>query len=1106
MGSPRRQAGASRVAPRLLAPGAWLLRQVPMWGKVALVTAVLAGPLTIALTAAITTARSAEELTRAELSGLPAVTALNQLALTLGACADARIEGRDGKNIRPALRAVARGMAGASVSRRTGAAWRHLENTLDAKLRTDGIGCRLSEASAADLQALVDLALRVADDTRLSLDSYRRTYYLQMALTVHLPRLVAGLVDVQRQLAIGLRDIDDQALVVLEEAVYGAKNAAVRLQMALQRAAGSRPSGRDAQMLALAVQLRSWAVTEAGAVGGISHGHGARIAGAKDLVDPDAQLVAAEKLVDDVSVRLEGLLRGRVADQRASWRNPALAALASLALVLYLMIALGWSISRDLLDIRRALAAAASGERHAPTQLFGRDELGSVAAAVSRTRQQISSLLSQLSRSAERHESYVSQSSDVTVVADGAGRLSYVSPSLVHVLGIEPQQWLDQSLAELVDARDRPAMQRALAGLLRGNASGEVRARFPHADGRTRYIGARYKDARADRAVAGVVWNLRDVTDEQELADQLRHQAFHDDLTGLANRALFLDRLQQALDRTGRTQREMAVCVLDLDGFKAVNDHHGHQTGDELLMAAGERFLAAVRSGDTVGRLGGDEFGVIIEDAGPGAATVVAHRLAESMRSPVHVSSGEIATSSSVGVALVRGSGLTADQVLHQADMAMYNAKTNGRGLVRVFDPGMLRTDPRVVCGEIMDLLQDPDGIAMVFQPICDLRDATVVGYEALARFPGRESRDVGEWFALARDCGCGAQLEAAALEAALSAPGRPAGTYLTVNVSPATLTTPDVQAVLDRDLTGIVIEITEDSRLDATLLRAAVEPLRRRGARIAVDDTGAGYANLRQLVQLRPDIVKLDREIVTAVNEHLEKRALVEALVSFCRRTGAVLCAEGVENVEELVTIADLGAHLAQGWFLARPAASFGSVSTGALLALGGSVPRGRTTDLSSVHARLAAALVPGEVAEALGVLTRLMLVDDVALSQVRHREMAVVSHHAWTTGGSVYRLDDYPATQRALDTGEPVAVRVDDSTSDQDEVRLLREIGYGSLLIVPVVHDGEQLGVIELYARTCRAWSEQEVLLAQEAARSTAVALVRLGSPQHHPADLPA
>ena len=191
------------------------------------------------------------------------------------------------------------------------------------------------------------------------------------------------------------------------------------------------------------------------------------------------------------------------------------------------------------------------------------------------------------------------------------------------------------------------------------------------------------------------------------------------------------------------------------------------------------------------------------------------------------------------------------------------------------------------------------------------------------------------------------------------------------MNVSPEALQSPEVQSALAGDLTGLVIEITEHNELDGEQLLKAVAPLRARGAWIAVDDTGAGYANLQQLVRLRPDIVKLDRELVNDVHRHPEKRALVEALVSFCRRTGAELCAEGIEVVEELVTLADLGVGLGQGWLRAGHP-GFGEASAQARAVTGGQTFGAGPDDLSPVPARIEASPVLFDLGGAVRALVR--------------------------------------------------------------------------------------------------------------------------------------
>lgn len=1079
----RRRARMLAAPQRVLAPGSWVLRRVPVWGKVGLVAAVLAGPLAFSLNLATSNAREAETSTRMELSALPAVVAVNELALELGRCSGARLTGRGEWDIRPALGSVTQALGQAEVTADTRAEWSDLRARLQAAQSTYGTTCRPAHSLHAELLALVDLANEIGDDARLSLDTGQRTYYTQMALTVYLPRLITGTAELMR--LVGANAPSDRLQQEeVQRAGFSARNAAERLRATLDRATRDDVTVDDRAVLAEADELVGLTGAQAAAVRGLGVRTGVGRA------DSEAVLAGADRLVTTLAAQLRVLLEERVGEQRERWMRPALLSLASILLVIYLMVALGWSMSRDLADVRSGLADAVLGRVRAP-QTAGRDELASVSRAVGEAQRQIAALLAELRRSAARHEALVSESSDVTVVTDATGRLSYVSPSLVHLLGFVPEAWRGGVLYDKAVEEDRGAVEAAVQELAGGGTTGEVRARFRHADGRVRIVAARFRDARGDTTVDGLVWNLRDITEEQALADQLHHRAFHDELTGLANRALFLDRLQQALDRSARTGAGIAVCVLDLDSFKPVNDDHGHLVGDDLLRTVAERFRAAMRPGDTVARLGGDEFGVLLEDVLPDRAQAVAARFVDSLRRPVLALGQALTVSVSGGVAVASGGGPTADQLMHEADMAMYHVKTRGGGRLVAFEPEMLRTDPRSVGLEVLDLLADPAGIAVEHQPICSLADGRVVGFEALARFPGREHRGVSEWFQLARDSGCGPALEAAALRAAFAQDERPPGTYLSLNASPSTLLSPEVQAVLDRDLRDVVIEVTEDARIDADLLDAAVSPLRRRGARIAVDDTGSGYANLQQLVRLRPDVVKLDRELVASIDAHPEKRALVEALVSFCHRTGATLCAEGIERVEELVTLVDLGVDVGQGWFLARPGTGYPPITEAAEQALGVAVPG---LDLAPVLGRLAAALDEVDLARAIAGVLPALEADDVDFSVVWGRDSVLVPREGWGQSNSVYVLDDYPATSHALQSGDMVAIRVDDPAADVAEVRLLRETGYGALLIVPLVSGGEPLGFFEVYCRAERSWSVHHAAVARQVAGAATEALRRI------------
>jgi diguanylate cyclase (GGDEF)-like protein len=430
---------------------------------------------------------------------------------------------------------------------------------------------------------------------------------------------------------------------------------------------------------------------------------------------------------------------------------------------------------------------------------------------------------------------------------------------------------------------------------------------------------------RLDGRIVGRVWSFSDVTTEHRMAQDLRRQAHHDALTDLPNRALFMRRLSESVQEAGPRAGAVGVCLLDLDGFKAVNDEFGHLAGDELLRVVSRRLSAALRPGDLVARLGGDEFGVVLRASAEDHVGQVAERLVAALGDPVALGPADITVSACVGWATgTLHHEADVHQLLHRADLAMYTGKTAGPGTVQPFTDEVARNDPRVVSAEIESVLRDPAAVSIVFQPIFDLRSDAVVGYEALSRFPGREHRRVDEWFSLARARGFGPALEARAVQLALSTDGRPRGTFLTVNVSPFVLGSTAVRAAFDRDLRGVVVELTEDTLGDVAELEQAADYLRARGALLAMDDTGAGYAGLSRLVQVRPELIKLDRHLVAGLHLHAEKKALIRGLSAFAEETGALVCAEGVESPAELATLTDLGVQLAQGFLLARPEALF--------------------------------------------------------------------------------------------------------------------------------------------------------------------------------------
>ncbi len=450
---------------------------------------------------------------------------------------------------------------------------------------------------------------------------------------------------------------------------------------------------------------------------------------------------------------------------------------------------------------------------------------------------------------------------------------------------------------------------------------------------------------RLDRpAVGAVVVVVRDISERKAREERLRQDALHDPLTALPNRTLFTDRLAQALQRQRRSSGRVAVLFVDIDEFKSVNDRLGHRAGDQLMIAIASRLGSSLRAADTAARLGGDEFGVLIEGANQADACEVADRILKAF-SPLFVIDGHsFDVSASIGIATSIHPTDSGSELLRRADLAMYAAKMSDRsGHYEVFQPRTedalraaqdsttaIEVDPVNVVrldraqrerGEIRALLQDTEGVRTVFQPIIELRTGRVAGYEALTRFPTL-LRGPDDVFAQAHRCGLGSFLEATAIATALRATGRPRDTFISLNVSPTALLSREVIRLLPSSLDEIVIEVTEQELAPRSdLVHDALGLVRSRGARIAVDDAGAGYAGLRHLADFSPDMIKIDQDLIHGAHRDLHKGALVESLVNYARRIGASTCAEGVEDRADLEFVRASGVDFVQGFLLAHPA-----------------------------------------------------------------------------------------------------------------------------------------------------------------------------------------
>ncbi|MEQ1788733.1 MAG: EAL domain-containing protein, partial [Acidimicrobiales bacterium] len=417
------------------------------------------------------------------------------------------------------------------------------------------------------------------------------------------------------------------------------------------------------------------------------------------------------------------------------------------------------------------------------------------------------------------------------------------------------------------------------------------------------------------------------VADLQEREGELQFQAFHDPLTLLANRALFRDRLDHALQQ--RRDEPVSVLFVDLDDFKTVNDSLGHDAGDRLLASVAERLRACVRLGDTVARIGGDEFAILVE--GDTAATegpLIAQRVLAALDVPFSVAGRDLRISASLGLA--SGQYTSGEGVLQDADLAMYAAKANGKARVERFEHRM-RTSAVDRLELVSDVQTAVDAGEMVvhLQPIVDLATLTVEGHEALVRWqhPQRGLLAPDAFVALAEETGAIVPMGWWVLERACEEAMRWPSGQVAVNlaarqvVDPGAVTT--VAAILARtgiDPRRVVLEITESVLLDADAIGHRLHELRALGVLLAIDDFGTGYSSLSYLTRLPVDIVKIDRSFVERLGGPPGDEVLVRAVVQLARSLGLRSVGEGVETPAQLERLQSFGCDAAQGFLFGRP------------------------------------------------------------------------------------------------------------------------------------------------------------------------------------------
>ncbi len=542
----------------------------------------------------------------------------------------------------------------------------------------------------------------------------------------------------------------------------------------------------------------------------------------------------------------------------------------------------------------------------------------------------------------------IENASDLLVLVSRDGTVQFASPAVDRFLDHGPGTLSGADILELVHPEDLEQAYELAADVVadepQTSSVGQpvlhtANLRIAHADGSYRTLEVTARDLTNNPAVGGIVVNATDITERVEAAEQLETRSFHDDLTGLPNRALLIERMTEALRRARERRMLVGLLSLDLDRFAVVNESLGHHAGDELLNEVAARINNVIRPGDIVARLGGDEFAVVITDMlRPGDAVNAARRLRKSLTQPIRVGEESAVITTSIGIAIAEGDEV-ADDLLRDADTALHRAKAKGRDLAVVFDDHL--RDQAVRRLDVENKLRkaiSEDALVVHYQPVLDVATGRLSGSEALVRIQNDDGSLVmpGSFIDVAEDSGLISQLGHQVLVKAIAqtaewtrraVPGQ-LPLSIAVNVSARQLTDPHYSDKLREVLeqaglapSQLSLELTESALIDGNpTTERSLQELRTLGVRIGLDDFGTGFSSLAYLKRFPISFLKVDRSFVDGLGTDENDSAIVRATIALAHGLNLRVVAEGVETEDQLTQLTQLNCDLVQGYLFSKP------------------------------------------------------------------------------------------------------------------------------------------------------------------------------------------